>query len=572
MEIWQIVIGVLSVLLTGTFGVTYQTTQLEDYCNSTITVPCPNPLSSIYRGGTLQFYIVPRVNCSVRVTLNSPCNNPNNSFAIYINIRESVIGQNDTIEIYENSNGTAYARLLKKLSGGTTYASTNPSSVGQFRTDYTATPALTFNYIPGSAFSNSYQAFFDYNILLSPLNLNTTVHEKYCMALGGYVHEDLMCDTSDRVNCPSYFANLPVHSVDNSGCLTSTTRTTTRPTTQLYTTGGSVYTVTLPNTLNLENYCGSTITLPCPSSSYYNNRYGTFRFYYVPTTTCIVKVTLSSSCDRSSDRFAIYANIKESKIGPLDLIEIYENSTGTTSGRLLKNLNGGTTSALTNPTSAGQFMTQFTARPTVTFKYNPRSVYLSSYQAYFDFNILQSSSNNYLSYDRYCSSLSGYVHKDLMCDSSDRVNCPSSYSSSSPVYDVDQSSCTSTSSIYLSSSAISGIVAGCIAALCLIGGLIGLCVRAHRRRQPGFMTQYNPSLAPTTIGGTTQSQPTMTELGQRGGPAPYPVQPVGVLAPPPAYSAVAYTAPYPAAQAQITFTHQSNQPPTSMYPPEPPKF
>jgi hypothetical protein len=317
-------------------------------------------------------------------------------------------------------------------------------------------------------------------------------------------------------------------------------------------------------TTQLEDYCNNTITLLCPSSS---NRGGTFRFWYVPRSTCNVKVTLSSNCYPSSDRFAVYVNIKESKIGPSDFIEIYENSTGTSYGSVLKRLSGGTTYAYMNPSSAGQFRTQYTARPTMTFKYIPGSLYSVSYQAVFDYNILQSPSNSYTGYDYYCSELNGYVHKDIMCDTSDRVNCPSSYSSSSPVYSVDRNSCSST---YTSSSGyyyysywnggvIAGVVIASIGGIIFIAAMISLCVRASRHTAQTTTMMTTSTGAPVVVGAY---QPPSRGLGGQQGYSTYPVQLAQGLAPPPSYSSVTYAASTPQPAMQPPYPQGNHQAPS----------
>jgi hypothetical protein len=338
------------------------------------------------------------------------------------------------------------------------------------------------------------------------------------------------------------------------------------------------------DTTRMENYCSRTITLPCPSSTSSTNRGGTLQFYYVPTATCSVKVTLSSSCYYSSDRFAIYVNIKESKIGPMDSIEIYENNTSVT-GILLKKLSGGTTYAHTNPSSAGQFRTQCTPRPTMTFKYIPGLIHSDSYQAVFDYNILQLPSNSYRGYDYYCSALNGYVHKDLMCDTNDRVNCPSSYSNDSLVYGVDWSSCssiyTTRSSTYRTRSStytytggyyyysywsggvIAGIVIGSIGGIIFIAAMISLCVRASRNTTQTTTMMMTSTGAPVVVGGY---QPSSMVLGGQQDYSRYPVQSPAGIAPPPSYSSAAYSASMPQPAMQPPYPQGNYQAPSSNAP------
>ncbi|XP_055348538.1 uncharacterized protein LOC129595522 [Paramacrobiotus metropolitanus] len=291
---------------------------------------------------------------------------------------------------------------------------------------------------------------------------------------------------------------------------------------------------------NLENYCDRTLSISCPSIY---GEAGTLRFHYMPSTSCKVTVTLSSSsCGSSYEYFGIYLNIRKSYMPTSSTMQIYDTSSSRTLG---KSWNGGNQPQYSNPTSAGQYLSRSTRRPEISIEFTPSRSYppTSSHEVYFDYVIVSDTTS---SYNTYCRALSGYISDNLICDTSDdRVNCPSSYSAS--VYTMEaatsRQSCSTTTTRRttrraatttanydylvpthggLSGGAIAGIVIGCVAFVAIIIGIIVAC--AYRGPQVtvqnAAFTHNAHSAAPAVV------------FTQQSGPPPYPY-PAQVYAPGP---------------------------------------
>ncbi|XP_055348531.1 uncharacterized protein LOC129595513 isoform X3 [Paramacrobiotus metropolitanus] len=266
-----------------------------------------------------------------------------------------------------------------------------------------------------------------------------------------------------------------------------------------------IHAASYTSTKNLEDYCGRTLSINRPYSS---GEAGTIRFWYMPSTTCKVTVTLTNCYYGSCNQyFKIYLNIRESKMPTSSTMEIYDTSSSRTLG---KQWNGGSQPQYSNPTSAGQYLSRSTSRPEISIEFTPSRFYppTSSHQVVFDYVLVSDIS---VSKNTYCSALSGYVSDSFICDTSnDRVNCPSSYSAS--VYSMDPAMYRQSCS--LEGGAIAGIVIGCVAFVAIVIGIIVACAKRRPR------TTVTNKVAFTN---NAYSAPVVT-VSQPGAPVPYPTQ------------------------------------------------
>ncbi|XP_055349762.1 uncharacterized protein LOC129596489 [Paramacrobiotus metropolitanus] len=195
---------VIFLLIRSSYGyASYQSFDLEDRCNRSLTIDCPYMYSG--RAGTFRYYVVTKLQpgtCYLNVTLDSNCGMSYNYYSIYLNIRKFNLPTNDRVRIYEKN---TYSRNLLKDLTGSQSAFSNPASVAQTRTSYVKQPSISFEYFrSASSATGSHEAFIDYVIVED----TSSSHNTYCSALSGYVNDDYICDrdySTDRVNCPSSF-------------------------------------------------------------------------------------------------------------------------------------------------------------------------------------------------------------------------------------------------------------------------------------------------------------------------------------------------------------------------------
>ncbi|XP_055349759.1 uncharacterized protein LOC129596485 [Paramacrobiotus metropolitanus] len=182
---------------------------LETACNESLTVVCPYMYTG--RAGTFRYYYIgnlPAGRCSFNVTLDSNCGtSASNQFAFYFNIRKFILPSEDTLTIYQTRDSVMgnSSTMIKKLTGYLAQ-SYNPTSVAQARTAFSRQPSFTFEYFRSSSpYSGLHEAYIDFVIVES----TSHIRNAFCAALGGYVHDDFICDKdglTDRVNCPSSFS------------------------------------------------------------------------------------------------------------------------------------------------------------------------------------------------------------------------------------------------------------------------------------------------------------------------------------------------------------------------------
>ncbi|XP_055348542.1 uncharacterized protein LOC129595524 isoform X2 [Paramacrobiotus metropolitanus] len=286
---------------------------------------------------------------------------------------------------------------------------------------------------------------------------------------------------------------------------------------------------------NLEDYCGRTLSISCPSYSF--GEAGAIRFWNMPSRSCEVTVTLSSSyCGSSYEYFRIYLNIRESKMPTNSQMMIYDTSSSRTLG---KSWSGGTQAQYSNPTSAGQYLSKSAKRPEISIEFTPHSSYppASSHQVLFDYVIVSDESS---SSRTYCSALYGYISDSLICDTTnDRVNCPYSYADLTYSMDAAMNRQTCYNNYDLGAGAIAGIVIGCVAFVAIVIGIIVACAS----RRPRTTVQN------VAFTNNAYSAPVVT-FSQPGAPPPYPTQTYAPAVPPP-YPAGAAPAPYPAGAAPL---------------------
>ncbi|XP_055339059.1 uncharacterized protein LOC129588727 [Paramacrobiotus metropolitanus] len=217
----------LAACVHGALYYEYPEIRMEQYCDQTVYLTCPDSDSSSGRAGKLHFWIVPLENCSVSVQ-TSYCSTPH---AVYFNIPRSDLAMEDFLEVYENVQTGSRGTLIKRIPGGSSPRSREPNSVAQLLTSYSNKQRLTFNlYIePKTARNYSHEVVFDYTIVKNV----TGPSETYCRALKGYIHSDIICvdSSDDRLNCP--VAYYPTTGISNRAfrqqtCSSSTRLGTTR--------------------------------------------------------------------------------------------------------------------------------------------------------------------------------------------------------------------------------------------------------------------------------------------------------------------------------------------------------
>ncbi|XP_055332583.1 uncharacterized protein LOC129584446 [Paramacrobiotus metropolitanus] len=84
-------------------------------------------------------------------------------------------------------------------------------------------------------------------------------------------------------------------------------------------------------TYNLGEYCGGTITVPCP---YFAGEGGTLRFISRPNATCSVQLQLEESCgscanSNNNPGYGFYLNFRNASKYELDAIHLRSSLTGT---------------------------------------------------------------------------------------------------------------------------------------------------------------------------------------------------------------------------------------------------
>ncbi|XP_055354737.1 uncharacterized protein LOC129600286 [Paramacrobiotus metropolitanus] len=187
--------------------------RLENFCGGTYVLPCPDSSEPDRRVGRLRFLQVPKINCSVALTMPSGCRTES---AIYLHIPVSYIGDNQGLEIFETMEG--HHELIKQISGGKILNIPNSPflSVAQVRSRYDRTPSLTI-FIGGGPQQKDnpfHEIWLDYTLLTT--ESSKLSNEVLCEALEGYIPKAIMCNDADtdRVSCPdAYVERLDPNSV-----------------------------------------------------------------------------------------------------------------------------------------------------------------------------------------------------------------------------------------------------------------------------------------------------------------------------------------------------------------------
>ncbi|OWA51254.1 hypothetical protein BV898_15746 [Hypsibius exemplaris] len=174
---------------------------LDNYCGAELRLGIAN-LSQSLGAGTLAFRSYPQQPCSVNVTFALG----SSRFAIYANIKAAYLRRGDSLIFFERRGTTA--RLIKRLrpaSDGTIHGYTNPTSVDHFRTSFGQELTLCIQILEGSVGMMPLQSplTLDFNFIMETLG-NTDLYT-YCSALSGYIHQQLFCETGDRINCPAAY-------------------------------------------------------------------------------------------------------------------------------------------------------------------------------------------------------------------------------------------------------------------------------------------------------------------------------------------------------------------------------
>ncbi|XP_055349774.1 uncharacterized protein LOC129596501 [Paramacrobiotus metropolitanus] len=246
----------------------------------------------------------------------------------------------------------------------------------------------------------------------------------------------------------------------------------------------SVFGVYYP-TVDLQMWCGKNFTVSCPSTL--NGRAGTLRLSPPPDYNCQVNFTLESNCGFSSDRYAIYFNIRKFDLPSSsgvnqDTMMIYEQQLPWPfTPTLVKQLSGYQT-AMTNPASVAQLLSSYSRRPSLTIQYLRQATTAPVYghELLIDYVIVEESSTVG---NTYCSALYGYVNDDYICDhdgGNDRCNCPYTYTASlgsNPAYTRGSNCGTHGGSIGL----IVGAIMGSIGFIIIIVVVVLLARRRHHR-------------------------------------------------------------------------------------------
>ncbi|OQV12132.1 hypothetical protein BV898_13611 [Hypsibius exemplaris] len=319
---------------------------------------------------------------------------------------------------------------------------------------------------------------------------------------------------------------------------------------------------------HVNSYCGKTISLSvcdAEGKEEKSNHAGVFQFGVYPERTCSFDVIVDSSdCHENFSResFAVYLNIRDFNIGGSDVFSINETITvhnGTTS-RNVKHLDHGDPNAIPHyqPKSVAQYRSTYSnhdrnpSHLTIALERDARYVNHFGAPANFmltlDYVVLQlyGFSNTNESYQRYCRALSGYMVRDVYCETGDRVSCPFSYypilgfnPAESVDYGVwyDQTTGTSpnvrgqcsgdvyvapttTAAPTLGHGEIVALVVGLVMLLLIVGAVCHV-VYTGKKEQAGRRTSLNnnqqvPSTTPETIDARvrTQSMETLTIDGE----------------------------------------------------------
>ncbi|OQV11962.1 hypothetical protein BV898_13757 [Hypsibius exemplaris] len=295
---------------------------------------------------------------------------------------------------------------------------------------------------------------------------------------------------------------------------------------------------------DLNDYCGSTITLTSDELA------GVLKFDSAPARSCTVNVTVDIL---SYETYAIYFNVKYLSLyqSKVNIYESYTTTSGSRLFKLVKQLPGGDVYSSFSPTSVAQLLSSYQSKVTLSiefirsspnFTWNSRSFRL-------DYNVLrgQSRSDNI-----YCTALSGYMHKDLYCETGDRVNCPNAYTSTIDVGNYAFWKNQGTSGTYGSSCRASpvssyspdidtftivGAIIGSVFSLTILVVIAQLICRhqrgrsLHRHVQGVAVPMHSAASGPTTsVGPYVVGQPNYPVQ-----PQPYPQNFVGA---PPTYAEV----------------------------------
>ncbi|OWA51505.1 hypothetical protein BV898_15985 [Hypsibius exemplaris] len=178
---------------------------------------------------------------------------------------------------------------------------------------------------------------------------------------------------------------------------------------------------------NLAAYCngdaGSLLSLPCLSAA--SDRAGTLVFYPYPRTSCnvTVAVNFSSPC---STHYAIYFNFRDVHFQLGDSVEIYEDS------QQKQKLFGERTSKpySVEPQSHGQLRSSIYSRsPAFELRFIKKNEEIPTWQTglVVDYIILRESLTS--PEETTCKALGGSILDKHFCETGNRVNCPSRYSS-----------------------------------------------------------------------------------------------------------------------------------------------
>ncbi|XP_055349725.1 uncharacterized protein LOC129596466 [Paramacrobiotus metropolitanus] len=272
---------------------------------------------------------------------------------------------------------------------------------------------------------------------------------------------------------------------------------------------------------DLWDRCSRSLTLDCPYR--YNGRAGTFRCLLVTLLDpglCQLNVTLQTNCGISYNNYSIYLNIRKFDVPTNDRLRIYESNSN--SRTLLKDLTG-YQPALSNPASVAQTRTSYVRQPSISIEYfRSTSDATSPHEFFIDYVILEDTAS---ADNTYCSALSGYVHDDYICDkddSTDRVNCPSSFTfdtGRNPAY--SRQLCNNTDNddhrVFddgMSAGVIAGISIGCAFAFAIVLYTITVAVRklaAARRAAPVVLAPETITSTRPVVVGTYEPMPSYAE-------------------------------------------------------------
>ncbi|OWA51502.1 hypothetical protein BV898_15982 [Hypsibius exemplaris] len=205
----------LLVCLSGLDAYAYSYTTTYITCGQSYTLSCGS--SSYTRAGTFKFSSYPNAytsstNCTVTFKVDGSYCTGIGDYAIYFNIKTLALGYSDSAKIIERSTYYPYVvTTTKNLYGGYQPGNTYPTSVAQFLSQYTYSPIVTLEITTTrNSFYSGNPITLDYNVLNE---YATTFVGSYCSALSGYVQEDIICDSGNRVNCP--YSYTPTTEITN---------------------------------------------------------------------------------------------------------------------------------------------------------------------------------------------------------------------------------------------------------------------------------------------------------------------------------------------------------------------